>query len=101
MQFALCTMSLGTTTHLRLIQGFTPDENVLVASVNGKRGVPKETRWQVATSGNINNVNTVNDLAKGGPSSGFQGLASALQQKAQPSKTSPIRRTVRRSPWNR
>ena len=80
MQFALCTMSLGTTTHLRLIQGFTPDENVLVASVNGKRGVPKETRWQVATSGNINNVNTVNDLAKGGPSSGFQGLASALQQ---------------------
>jgi VWFA-related protein len=80
MQFALCTMSLGTTTHLRLIQGFTPDENVLVAAANGRRGVPKETRWQVATSGNINNVNTVNDLAQGGPTSGFQGLASALQQ---------------------
>ena len=80
LQFALCTMSLGTTTHLRLIQGFTPDENVLIAAANGKRGVPKETRWQVATSGNVNSVNTVNELAKGGPMSGFQGLASALQQ---------------------
>lgn len=80
MQFALCTMSMGTNTHLRLIQGFTPSETVLLAAATSKRSIPKETRWQVSTAGNLNNVNTVADLAKSGPSSGFQGLLSALQQ---------------------
>lgn len=80
MQFALCTMSLGTNAHLRLIQGFTPDENVLLAAAKAKKATPKETHWQVSTAGNLNNVNTVADLARGGPTSGFQGLLSALQQ---------------------
>jgi VWFA-related protein len=80
MQLALCTMSLGTNTHLRLIQGFSPSEKVLLAAANAKKATPKETRWQVSSSGNLNNVNTVGDLAQGGPTSGFQGLLSALQQ---------------------
>lgn len=80
MQFALCTMSLGTTTHLRLVQGFTPNETVLLAAATAKKTTPKETHWQASTSGNFNNVNTVADLAKSGASSGFQGLLSALQQ---------------------
>lgn len=80
MQFALCTMSLGTSTHVRLIQGFTPDETVLLAAANAKRATPKETHWQVSTAGNLNNVDTVTDLARGGNTSGFQGLLSALQQ---------------------
>jgi VWFA-related protein len=33
-EFALCTLS----NTLRMIQGFTPDENLLVAAVNGKKG---------------------------------------------------------------
>jgi VWFA-related protein len=80
MQFALCTMSLGTTTHLRLIQGFTPSETILLAAAKANKATPKETRWQVSTAGNLDNVDTVGDLAKGGPTSGFQGLLSALQQ---------------------
>jgi VWFA-related protein len=80
MQFALCTMSLGTNTHLRLIQGFTPSETVLLAAATAKKATPKETRWQVSTAGNLDNVNTVADLAKEGPTGGFQGLLSALQQ---------------------
>jgi VWFA-related protein len=80
MQFALCTMSLGTNTHLRMIQGFTPSETVLLAAATGKKATPKETRWQVSTAGNLGNVNTVADLAKEGPTGGFQGLLSALQQ---------------------
>ena len=80
MQFALCTMSLGTNTHLRLIQGFTPSETVLLAAATAKKATPKETRWQVSTAGNLDSVNTVADLAKEGPTSGFQGLLSALQQ---------------------
>jgi VWFA-related protein len=80
MQFALCTMSLGTNTHLRLIQGFTPSETVLLAAANARKATPKETRWQVSTAGNLNNLDTVADLAKEGPTGGFQGLLSALQQ---------------------
>lgn len=79
MQFALCTMSLGPT-HLRLIQGFTDDETLLLAAAKGGKNSPKETRWQVASSGTENNVGTVSDLAKQSATSGFQGLLSALQQ---------------------
>ncbi|MGE5055886.1 MAG: VWA domain-containing protein [Acidobacteriota bacterium] len=80
MQFALCTMSLGTNTHLRLVQGFTPSENVLLAAANARKATPKEPRWQVSTAGNLNNLDAVADLAKEGPTGGFQGLLSALQQ---------------------
>jgi VWFA-related protein len=72
-------MSAGTT-HLRLIQGFTPDETLLLAAAKGKKGIPKETRWQVAQAGNANSVDTVGTLAQEGETSGFQGLLSALQQ---------------------
>ncbi len=77
MQFALCTMSVGS--RLRLVQGFTPDENVLVAAAKGKRISPKEVRWNTSTQGTENAVTAVSALA-GDPTSGFQGLLSALQQ---------------------
>lgn len=40
--FALCTLS----SNLRLIQGFTPEENLLLAAVNGKKGGVKSNPWQ-------------------------------------------------------
>ncbi len=78
-QFALCMMS-NETSHLRLIQGFTPDETLLLAAARGKKSRPNETRWQVAEAGAANAVSTVGDLAQEGQTSGFQGLLSALQQ---------------------
>ena len=77
-QFALCTMSLGSRLHL--IQGFTPDETLLLAAVKSKKGLPKAVRWQAQQQGMDATVNTVGDLAAGGPTSGFQGLLSALQE---------------------
>jgi VWFA-related protein len=77
-QLALCTMSNGPT-HLRLIQGFTADETVLLAAATGKKGVPKAVRWQVAQSGTGDAVDTVSVLTEEGRSSGFTGLLSALQ----------------------
>lgn len=44
-QMALC--SLGS--NLRLIQGFTHDDNVLIAAVNGKKGGVKAPPWQSDT----------------------------------------------------
>lgn len=77
-QIALCAMSNGPT-HLRLIQGFTADETVLLAAATGKKGLPKAVRWQAAQSGTGDAVDTVSVLAQEGQTSGFQGLLSALQ----------------------
>jgi VWFA-related protein len=78
MQFAICTMSVGS--RLRLVQGFTPDETVLVAAAKGRKIMPKDVRWQTSAQGIDNTVSTVSDLAAGGATSGFQGLLSALQE---------------------
>ncbi len=77
-QLALCTMSNGAT-HLRLLQGFTADETLLLSAARSKKGSPKAVRWQVAESGTGQSVDTVAVLAQEGQSSGFQGLLSALQ----------------------
>jgi VWFA-related protein len=79
-QFALCALSSDQAAYLRLIQGFTPDENVLLAAVTGKKGMPHLARWQAAATGASNAVNTVGELAKGGATSGWQGLLHGLEQ---------------------
>ncbi len=78
-QFALCTLSAGAS-RLRLIQGFTPDETLLVAAAKGKKSSPKAVKWKASAEGTDTAVSAVSDLAQGGPTSGFQGLQSALQQ---------------------
>jgi len=77
-QLALCTLSPGDT-RLRLIQGFTADETLLLAATKGKKGLPKVVQWQVSAAGTANSVNTVGSLAQEGQTSGFQGLLGALQ----------------------
>jgi VWFA-related protein len=78
-QFALCALSSGEHP-LRLIQGFTADETLLLAAAKGKKGQPRINRWQSAQSETRNSVGTVTDLAiAGGQYSGFQNLLGALQ----------------------
>jgi len=77
-QFALCTLSAGASP-LRLIQGFTLDENQLLAAIRGKKGARHAVRWQAAASGTEAAVSTVGGLAQAGPTSGFQGLLQVLQ----------------------
>lgn len=78
-QFALCALSSGEHP-LRLIQGFTTDETLLLAAAKGKRGQTRINRWQSAQSETRNAVGTVSDLAiAGGQYSGFQNLLGALQ----------------------
>lgn len=79
-QFALCALSSDQAAYLRLIQGFTPDEDVLLAAVTGKKGMPHLARWQAAATGADNAVNTVGELAKSGATSGWQGLLHGLEQ---------------------
>lgn len=76
LQFALCTLGAGAS-HLRLIQGFTQDETVLLAAARGNK--IQEVRWQTSATGTRNSVSTVADLAQGGLASGFQNLLGALQ----------------------
>jgi VWFA-related protein len=76
-QFALCTLS--TKTHLRMIQGFTPDEDTLLALVNTKKTEARAARWQTASSGTQNAIDNLSQLARGGPTAGFGGLFHALE----------------------
>jgi VWFA-related protein len=78
-QFALCMLSSGLHP-LRLIQGFTDDENLLLAAVKSKKGDTRNNRWQGAQREAQNAVTTVNTLAQGGITSGFQNLAVALRE---------------------
>src|SRR5262249_28998775 len=57
-QMALCSLSMN----LRLIQGFTRDENVLVAAVNGKKGGVKAPPWQ-SDAGLQRSVQMAKDVA--------------------------------------
>ncbi len=77
-QFALCTLSSGAS-NLQLIQGFTPDEALLLSAVKSKKGTPESPRWQGAGVEAANSVNTVAVLAQGGRASGFGNLLGALQ----------------------
>jgi VWFA-related protein len=78
-QFALFTLSSNRAQHLRMIQGLTPDENLLLAAVNGKHAAPQAARWQQAAAGTENSVDTVRDAAQEGPTGGWAGLLSGLQ----------------------
>jgi VWFA-related protein len=57
-QMALCSLS----SNLRLIQGFTRDETVLLAAVKGKKGGVKAPPWQ-SDSGLQKSVQLARDLA--------------------------------------
>jgi VWFA-related protein len=57
-QMALCSLS----SNLRLIQGFTRDENTLVAAVKGKKGGVKAPPWQ-SDAGMERSVQLARDVA--------------------------------------
>jgi VWFA-related protein len=77
-QFALCMLSSGDYP-LRLVQGFTEDETLLLAAVKSKKGQPRNNRWQSAQTETRNSVATVAALAQEGRTSGFQNLVGTLQ----------------------
>jgi len=78
-QFALCMLSSGAYP-LRLIQGFTDDETLLLAAARGKKGLPRNNRWPEAQTEIRNSVSTVAALTREGRTSGFQNLVGALQE---------------------
>ncbi len=79
-QFALCTLTSDRAAYLRLLQGFTSDENAVLAAVSSKKGMPRPVSWQAAATGTGNAINTVRELAKGDPTNSFQGLLHGLEQ---------------------
>jgi VWFA-related protein len=78
-QFALCTLTADRSSHLRLIQGFTSDENLLLAAMNGKKSETKNVRWQTAGAASQNAADSVRQFAQGDPRSGWQNLLSGIQ----------------------
>ncbi len=78
-EFALCTLS-SAEHPLKLIQGFTADETLLLAAAKGKKGQPRYNRWQGVQSETQNSLTTVAALTGEGRSSGFQFLTDALQR---------------------
>jgi VWFA-related protein len=78
-QFALCTLTADRSSHLRLIQGFTSDENLLLAAVNGKKSDTKNVRWQTAGAATQNAADSVRQFAQGDPRGGWQNLLRGIQ----------------------
>ncbi|HEX4487738.1 MAG TPA: VWA domain-containing protein [Terriglobales bacterium] len=76
-QFALCTLS--SKTHLRMIQGFTHDENMLLAAVNSRKTNVQPSRWQTASKSTQNALDNLQELGRGDPMNGFEGLIHAMQ----------------------
>jgi VWFA-related protein len=78
-QFALCTLTADRSSHLRLIQGFTSDEDLLLTAVNGKKSETKNLRWQTAGAATQNVAGSVLTLAQGDARGGWQNLLSGIQ----------------------
>jgi len=78
-QFALCTLSPSKNQHLRLIEGFTPDENALLAAVNSGRASARAMSWESATEAQ-NAVSSVTELAQSDANSHWENLLSGLQK---------------------
>ncbi len=77
-QFALCTLT-GDQTHLHLVQGFTSDEDKLLAAANGNRSAPKTARWQVAEEGIQKTANSIKDLAANDPMNSWGALLHGVE----------------------
>ena len=78
-QFALCTLTGDQNSHLHLIQGFTSDENKLLAAASGKRGVPNTARWQTAEQGIEKTANSIKDLAANDPMNSWGALLQGIE----------------------
>jgi VWFA-related protein len=62
-QFALCALTGDPNSPLRLVQGFTPDENVLLSALNSQKGARRSVRWEAAAQSTQTAVNAVAGLA--------------------------------------
>jgi VWFA-related protein len=78
-QFALCTLSRNKNQRLSLIQGFTPDENLLLAAVNSGKATAQTMSFQSAVEAQ-NAVNSVRELAQSDRNSHWENLLSGLQK---------------------
>ena len=78
LQIGLCTLSAGGS-HLRMVQGFTADENLLMAAAKGSKIKQAVSGYQGSQTSTSNDIDTVSQLASASISNGFQGLLSALQ----------------------
>ncbi len=78
-QFALCTLSPNHSQHLRLIQGFTRDENLLLAAVNSNKATSQTLSFQSAAESQ-NAVSSLTELAQSDPNSHWENLLSGVQK---------------------
>jgi len=86
-QFALCTLSPNEKQHLRLIQGFTPDENLLLAAANSNQATSPTLSFQSAIESQ-NAVNSITALAQSDHNSHWESLLSGVQTMQQHEKES-------------
>jgi VWFA-related protein len=78
-QFAICTLSPKKNSRLRLIQGFTPNENLLLAAINSGKATAQTMSWQSAAEAR-NAVSSVTELAQSDANSHWENLLSGLQK---------------------
>jgi VWFA-related protein len=64
---------------LHLLQGFTSDENKLLAAASNGKSAPKSARWQIAEQGIQKTANSIKDLAQNDPMNSWGTLLHGIE----------------------
>ena len=78
-QFALCTLTGDQNSHLHLLQGFTSDENKLLAAAGNEKSAPKSARWQTAEQGIEKTASSIKDLAQNDTMNSWAALLHGIE----------------------
>lgn len=79
LQIGLCTLS-AAGSHLRMVQGFTSDQRLLMAAATGNKVKQAVANYQGSQTSTATDIDNLSLLANDSISNGFQGLLSALQR---------------------
>jgi VWFA-related protein len=79
-QFALAVLTPGQSASLRLIQGFTADENTLLAAMNKKDVLPREARWEAAQAASNATLRSMVNLASGDANNNWGSALQSMQE---------------------
>jgi VWFA-related protein len=77
-RFALCAI-VPTSPHVKILEGFTDEQEKLLAAASGKKVSPHAAGWQLGEVSVDRSISTVSDLAQEGIMGGWDSLLQGLE----------------------
>ena len=78
-QFALCLLTPGRGATLQLLQGFTSDENTLMAAINRKSSSPQQAGWQASGISSREALTSFVKIAQNNPRNDSSAILSGME----------------------